>query len=239
MVDQAHIKQQLFKYFAKQYDERPFTEDEYDIGSDGTVDMVASVGSNQGNFPNGRMPVQFGMLNGDFEVSSSALSTLLGSPHTVDGDFDCSHNRISSLEGAPRYVGADFSCNNNRLTSLANCPTVRMNFNAEYNRLTTLEGLSPMGCKLLDVRGNPLLHLKHLPATVSTISLNHTPTLAMLGVLMAKNVEIYQAGEIERFTELEKVIQPFMGQTSSSLKKAMWACGAALVKAGFASNARY
>jgi hypothetical protein len=239
MVDEKQIKKLLFKYFVEQYDERAFAEDEYHIMPDGTVDVDVPVGNREIKFPSGELPIRFGRIDGDFDIHNLLLTTLEGSAHTVIGNFDCSHNRISSLDGAPSYISESFSCNNNRLTSLANCPLVKEDINVEFNQLTTLDGLAATGCRRLDVTHNPLIHLRGLPPTVNTISVTVTPTLPILGVLMAKHVELYQLGEIVRFKEMEKVIQPFMGQNSSTFKRAMFACGAALVKAGFASNAKY
>ena len=102
------------------------------INEDLTVDVDGDV--NISDTKMGRLPVQFGVVGGDFKCYSNQLTSLEGAPREVGGIFNCSDNKLTSLEGAPREVGGNFSCLNNKLTSLKGAPReVGGNFNCRYN----------------------------------------------------------------------------------------------------------
>ena len=56
------------------------------------------------------IPVQFGVVNGDFIISMNKLTSLKGSPTKVGGSFYCTDNKLENLEYSPRIVGGDFYC---------------------------------------------------------------------------------------------------------------------------------
>ena len=72
------------------------------------------------------MGVQFADIsNGnDFTLTSNDLTSLKGSPKSVDGNFYVEGCKLKDLEGAPEYVGGNFSCKGNPLTSLKGMPKV-------------------------------------------------------------------------------------------------------------------
>ena len=98
-----------------------------------------------------------------FDCRYNDLTSLEGSPHTVDRCFDCSYNKLTSLKGgphtvggeflkvrtkihgwedSPRTIGDSFDCSNNNLTSLEGSPhTVGGNFFCHNNNSTSLEGI--------------------------------------------------------------------------------------------------
>lgn len=93
--------------------------------------------------PMDHLPVQFGYVQGMFDVSGSGLISLAGSPHTVDGGFYCRSLKITNLVGGPQHVKGDYWCTENpQLESLEGCPQ-------------TMEG------KFI-VRYTPTLHLLRL-----------------------------------------------------------------------------
>ena len=61
-------------------------------------------------------------VTGHFNCRHNSLTSLIGSPHTVDGDFFCEFNQLTNLIGAPHTVGGFFDCRHNPLTSLKGIP---------------------------------------------------------------------------------------------------------------------
>ena len=51
------------------------------------------------------IPIQFGVVGGDFDCSRLGLTTLKGFPKLVDGYFDCSWNNLESLKYLPEIKG--------------------------------------------------------------------------------------------------------------------------------------
>jgi hypothetical protein len=73
--------------------------------------------------PMDHLPVQFGYVQGSFDVSGSQLISLEGSPHTVDGGFYCRNLKITNLVGGAKHVKGDYWCTENpQLESLEGCP---------------------------------------------------------------------------------------------------------------------
>jgi len=69
-----------------------------------------------------KIPVKFGVVEGEFSGSFNQLTSLEGAPQIIEGDFYCSDNQLTSLEGAPKEVGGHFYCSTNQLTSLEGAP---------------------------------------------------------------------------------------------------------------------
>jgi len=90
----------------------------YIINDDGTIDVKDNVCLCHKSLTS--IPVQFGVVHGDFDCSFNRLKTLKGSPKFVKGNFNCSNNLLVSLYGAPQYVEGSFYCHDNQLTSLNN-----------------------------------------------------------------------------------------------------------------------
>lgn len=135
------------------------------------------------------LPVQFGVVTGEFSLYNMNLVSLKGSPRIVGGgfscvscnltsleggpvevgDFNCGHNRITSLLGAPRKVlKGRFCCYNNQLTSLKGAPEyVAGYFNCKENRITSLEGISPVIGEDINFDGNDVTSLVGSPEIVN------------------------------------------------------------------------
>lgn len=96
--------------------------DNYAINDDMTVDVKGSV--NLYDFDLTALPVQFGIVSGDFDCSENKLKSLTGSPRTVSGSFSCAHNLLEDLKGGPTTIGEDMNCQRNRLFTLDGAPKV-------------------------------------------------------------------------------------------------------------------
>ena len=70
-----------------------------------------------------KLPLNFGIVTGDFYCDYNKLTTLEGCPDSVGGNFNCYENKLTSLEGCPSSVGRDFDCSDNQLTTLEGCPS--------------------------------------------------------------------------------------------------------------------
>jgi hypothetical protein len=88
---------------------------QYMINSDLTVDVNTSVDLR----PEGRnglgeklthIPIQFGVVSGNFNCSDNDLTSLSGAPHYVGNNFHCLSNKIESYEYLPKKVGGNLIC---------------------------------------------------------------------------------------------------------------------------------
>lgn len=110
------------------------------IRDDLTVDVHGDVRLLQECFA--RLPVAFGTVTGDFEISDSALASLHGSPTEVWGDFVCRNCRLKSFAGAPQRVGGDLDVSGNQIESFAEAPEywwIKGRLSVGSNEFTTLE----------------------------------------------------------------------------------------------------
>jgi hypothetical protein len=117
MVTRAAIKDLLISYFD--------LDDAYTINDDLTVDTEGSViVRDRGNvFKAGRLPIKFGRVDGDFDVTNTGLRTLEGAPHTVGDTFMCGGNSLTNLMHGPQSVKYLYAIYGNPLVSLDGFPT--------------------------------------------------------------------------------------------------------------------
>ena len=59
------------------------------------------------------MPVEFGVVHGDFDCSNNWLTTLKGCPKVVTGHFNCASNDLTNLDYLPEAVDEGILCANN------------------------------------------------------------------------------------------------------------------------------
>lgn len=85
------------------------------------------------------LPINFNYAN-HFDCSENELTSLIGTPKTVQGDFRCNNNKLISLENGPLLVKCDYDCSSNQITSLQGSPERVVNFDCHSNKLITLEG---------------------------------------------------------------------------------------------------
>lgn len=91
---------------------------DYEINSDHMVDVSGDVVFPQFASFLRELPLQFGQVGGDFDISAlENLTSLKGAPVRVGGVFNCSFTKITSLEYVPESVGVLVFDNN--ISSLA------------------------------------------------------------------------------------------------------------------------
>jgi len=88
----------------------------YTINKDLTVDVNGWVILAKKNLLD--IPIQFGVVKGDFLCHDNKLTTLRGCPNEVHGRFICSNNFLKDLLFSPKIVTNYFWTTNNPLTSL-------------------------------------------------------------------------------------------------------------------------
>jgi hypothetical protein len=111
----------------------------YIINEDGTVDVEGDVDLSKNGLV--RIPIKFGVITGNFNVSDNDLKTLDNSPILVTLEFDCSENyNLMSLKNGPKKA-RNYICHNCDLTSLEGAPRgeIRMFVCDNNPRLTSLE----------------------------------------------------------------------------------------------------
>lgn len=66
----------------------------------------------------GKIPIKFSRVTGNFICKNIGLKTLENCPDTVGGEFDCSNNELKDLTGGPNEVGCSYRCTNNKLENI-------------------------------------------------------------------------------------------------------------------------
>lgn len=118
-----------------------------------------------------QIPIQFGVVEKNFDISYNQLTSLKGSPHTVNGLFRCEHNQLTNLIGGPPEA-FDFNVNHNQLTTLEGAPeVVACFFSCENNQLTNLNFLPKKIGHTLEISSNPLTSLKGIEKCELSIGL--------------------------------------------------------------------
>lgn len=147
---------------------------DYTINNNLVVDVANSVNLRAKGLT--CIPIQFGIVIGDFDCSDNQLTSLFGAPKIVEVDFNCSYNQLTNLEGSPEVVKGLYECGNNKLislkgatqevggffcmknqlTSLVGGPQKVLNYYlCTYNQLTNLEG-APTFTQIFDCSNNPI-----------------------------------------------------------------------------------
>lgn len=110
----------------------------YIVHDDLTVDVNGNVSISASGL--NEIPVQFGIVNGNFLFFGCNLKSLKGSPREVTGSFDCSFNDLKTLEYSPTKVLGLFVCTSNKLTSFFGCPKeIGKDFVSRGNKIRTLK----------------------------------------------------------------------------------------------------
>ena len=86
------------------------------INDDLTVDVNGYVDISNNNLV--EIPIQFGIVKGDFYCGSNRLTSLKGSPYEVTGSFHCAANRLTNLDCCPKIIKENLNCVQNPLISL-------------------------------------------------------------------------------------------------------------------------
>jgi hypothetical protein len=111
----------------------------YTINSDNSVDVDNNVYLWGKKLKS--IPLNFNIVNGNFECGENHLTSLKGCPVRVGDWFSCHRNKLTSLQYSPQYVeSGNFSCGSNKIESLQYCTElIRSNFWCYNNKLTSLE----------------------------------------------------------------------------------------------------
>lgn len=109
----------------------------YKIDDNLVVDVFESVNLYGKNLK--KIPVQFGIVKGNFLCGMNNLTSLKGAPSIVTGGFSCADNKLITLEDGPMTVLKEYYCMGNELVSLKGSPKKVKAFNCAHNKLTTLE----------------------------------------------------------------------------------------------------
>jgi hypothetical protein len=90
-----------------------------------------------------KLPLNFNIVEGDFDIGDNELTSLEGCPKKVTGSFMAHKNEIFSLKGGPKEVGGSFIVLHNNITSLEFSPTlVKEDFICSHNPLKELDGIN-------------------------------------------------------------------------------------------------
>ena len=118
-LDTYEVPENIKEFFSRHYRNLNLISE---IHEDGSVDVNGNIKIHEDDLVNGKLPIKFGYVSGNFYCSYRKLTSLEGCPQDVGRHFNCCWNQLTSLEGCPKGVGGDFYCNNNRLASLEGCP---------------------------------------------------------------------------------------------------------------------
>ena len=106
----------------------------------------------------------FESTSGSFFCANTAITSLVGAPHTVGGGFNCSNTKITSLNGAPQSVGGSFYCHGTKIKSLKGIHKTHRNWKiggilylpddcADIVGLALIEGISRVRIATSNVSG--------------------------------------------------------------------------------------
>ena len=232
MVDAEEIEYLLNRYFWNIDTEELFSDEDYVIGADGSVQITNVDVGNQRPAPGGVLPLKFGTVDGGLSIASMKLKTLLNSPKTVNGKFDCSRNLLTSLAHSPDFV-VDFDCSYNQLTSLKGCPKVPGELVCNHNQLKTLESVPEAG--RVWATNNPFEHFRDTPSHIGTVSIFWYPNLPLLGLLTVGRIELFEPETYKSMQKLEQIMNRYSGQGRAGA----FDCRQELKKAGFEGNAKW
>lgn len=172
---------------------------------------------------------------GNFTVGSQELTSLEGSPETVNRDFSCSGNKLKTLDFAPREVGGDFYCRDNRLESLKGGPVkVGGDYACGNNKLTSLEGIASSIGENLYAANNKFKSLegihKHIKSMNGFADFSENPIASNVLGLM----------RISGLTDVDLDVEGVQIIINRHLKgdRDIFACQEELVNAGFEEYAK-
>lgn len=97
------------------------------------------------------LPLRFGKVTGDFDVSDNELKDLEGCPSHVGGSFNCSSNRIESLKGGPTSA-KKYLCANNFIHSIEDIAKDSEEYVLSGNNIESLPKLPQ------EIKGSLYLH---------------------------------------------------------------------------------
>ena len=138
----------------------------YTINSDWSIDVDGDVNLSMCKLK--EIPLNFNIINGDFNCGINNITSLKGAPKKVNGNFRIFRNELTNLEYSPKIVTRNFDCSSNKLTSLNGSPeSIGGEMNIALNdNLSSLEG-SPKTVGSLHSTGNHITSLEGSPTNVN------------------------------------------------------------------------
>lgn len=90
------------------------------------------------------LPVEFGKVTGNFDISGNTLESLKNCPESVGGSFVAAGNRLTKdLEGGPKEVGGFYDVSDTQLRDLEGIPNDLYD-GIDIRGINTLETLKPL-----------------------------------------------------------------------------------------------
>lgn len=218
----------------------------YTIRDDLIVDIFENISLNYLHCKD-HLPVQFGIIEGDFSCAHCELSTLKGCPSIIKGNFycqrnylttlkyfpqyieaniDCSGNNLTTLKGIPEIINGQFCCSFNQLTNLMEGPKiVKGDFDCSVNKLITLEGCPEIG-KTFSLNHNKLTSLKYCPKNIKEHLVCHHNNINtfqhfpdnVVGVLDIRENNIFEEECVHFNTYVQNSIQSDFGDKTEFLE---------------------
>jgi hypothetical protein len=235
MVNKTQIEQDLHWYFEGALTDQPLDDFQYKIDEQGLVHVFADVRRARVSL-DGKLPVKFGHVQGDFLIPEMNLISLQGAPQTVKGKFDCSNNLLTTLEHDAPYACADLYCSHNKLTDLKYAPKSVNTITCDNNLLTNLS-TCPAAIDVFAAY-NPFKNFRNTPDHIQELTITYEPDLPLLGLLCVPHVEIFDPIIGEYKENLTSIINKF-SHKSDGMKARMLQCAAELIRAGYKGNARW
>ena len=104
-----------------------------------------SIKSEVRKFGHNMLPIKFGKVFGNFDVSDIGLETTQNFPYFVAKNFFAQNNKLRSLKGGPTYVGRQYEVSNNMIKNLDGLPEeLYDDLDLDGNPLETLRGMPKM-----------------------------------------------------------------------------------------------
>jgi hypothetical protein len=228
--ERIKIEELVLRHFGEANVDRPLTVQDFDITEDGVVNVNVNCYMRR-RTQDGRLPVQFGTIDGDFSLASMRIVSLEGSPQVVEGNFDCSFNQLTSLQHCPQSV-MDFDCSNNPLTTLQWCPRVPAELLCDNAQLRDLTSVPP--ATYLSVQMNPIVNFRNTPSHIQEVAVTWHRDLPLLGLLTVAQINIHRVNGAH-YAEVENILKKYAGEG----KRGVIRCQKELISAGFEGNARW
>jgi len=140
------------------------------------------------------IPIQFGIIEGDFQCNSNILTSLKGCPFEIKRNFNCSLNPITNLEFSPKIIKGDFKCYSTPLKSL-------MGFDSRLGGYFKHSCQSFEQYKILELsnyyieKDNTILGGKYWDLELSGMEINNIISLIFLKNELSNNLNKINANE--------------------------------------------
>jgi hypothetical protein len=182
---------------------------EHKINPDGTVDWLGEVSITSAGLINGKLPVKFNLIKGNFRCDGLKLDSLQNAPKIVEGVFDCSNNNLKTLEGAPQECGG-FNVSGNPLgdgTGLKFGPT-KINgatdkkiFGGFVDQTTKIDVYNVSNCKLKTLKDSGLKEIG--PGGVNCSSNDLTSFEGMEEPFSGTNIRSFNCSNNPKLTSMK------------------------------------